>query len=199
MRKRHLTLPIIAALVATTAVADAHHPEIVALPGCIANAQASVFVTATAWQTGTPDHRVNNAISLQRWDGASWVPLGVGGQFTAANPSFVRAVTVPADVAPVTVRVRAIANVPWGADQQHGNAGEWRETTVTITRLCTIAPPVTATPPTTTVPAAPTTTVPAAPVVTVPVVTSSTVLERPTVPLEAPAAVAVVASPKFTG
>lgn len=183
-------------LIATPAPAGAHHPEVEALPGCIANGQASVFVTATAWQTGNPDHRVNNAVTLDRWDGAAWVPLGVGGQFTAANPSFVRQIVVPAPSAPTVARVRAIANVAWGVNENHGNAGEWRDAVVTITRLCTIAPPVTATPTTTKTPSTSTT---AAPTTSVPVVTSSTVLERPPVLLEAPAAAAVVATPRFTG
>jgi hypothetical protein len=198
MKKRYLPLPVIAALAATTAVADAHHPEVTATAGCIANARASVFVTATAWATGDPAHRVNNAIVIEHFNGSAWQVLDQGA-FTLSNTSFTKAVSVPAAASPTVARLRARATVPWGPAQQFGSANEFRETTVTITRFCE-------TPPTTTVPTTrpeiPSFTVPTVPPTTTTappqIVTSSTVQVRASLP-EAPPAVVIVANPKFTG
>jgi hypothetical protein len=201
MKKRYTIPPLIAATLGLTTIADAHHPEIVAVAGCVQNAQASVIVTATAWATGDPGHRINDAIAIEWLDGTTW-RTAAQGAFTIETTSFTRALTLPANSgAPATYRLRARATVAWGDRQQHGSAGEFREASATVTRNCTV--------PTTTTVA---TTVPVAPVPSnpplrevapepklPPVVTSSTVLMRtPSLP-EAPPAQAVVETPRFTG
>lgn len=197
--KRRLTAGVtIAALLGATSIADAHHPEITVNPGCIQNAQASVFVTATAWQTGDPAHRVNNDIGIDVWNGSQWVNAS-NGAFTLNVSSFTRALTLPADVTPVTARIRAIARVPWGPNGEFGSVGEWRETTVTVNRPCLTVDPV----PSTVPPTFPPTTAPdpkLPPFTTTPTTVPPVSLVPPAVELPAsPPASVVVTTPRFTG
>lgn len=198
MKKRLTAGVTLAALLGATTIADAHHPEITANPGCVQNAQASVFVTATAWQTGDPAHRVNNDIGIDIWNGSQWVNAS-NGAFTLTVTSFTRALTLPADVTPVTARIRAIARVPWGPNGEFGSVGESRETTVTVTMPCLTSDPV----PTTTVPPVfPPTTAPdpKLPPFTTTTTVPPVVLAPPMVELpQSPPASVVVTTPKFTG
>ena len=134
-----LGLSVVAAtvlvVVALPGVASAHHPEVVAEADCDAFV---IRYTARAWDgvPGVLDSRINHDVRISL-DG---VEVG-SGQFNAANSySFSGEVAAT----PGTHTVRATAVPEWGAAQDRGDAGVFRETTVIVPEDCV--------PPTTTVP-----------------------------------------------
>ena len=166
-------------------VSSAHHPEIVATPQCYSATTARITVTASAWVTPEPGHRINNNVEV------TIAGQTFSGAFTDANGyQFSGTVDVPADGATYTARATAIA--PWGLNGEYGSAGEFRETTVTVPNECvagatsTTLPPTTL--PTTTSPSttAPSTTAPSTTVlsITAPTSTVATGTPTPTVAVE---------------
>jgi hypothetical protein len=119
------------------AVADAHHPAIVAEADCEGPV---IRYTATAWQSPEPDRRHNNLIVISL-DG---VDVDSGG-FSADNGySFSGVIQAEAGAH----RVRATAAVGWGPNEDLHAAGDFRETSVVVPEKCS---PPTTTPPVSTV------------------------------------------------
>lgn len=146
-------------------VSSAHHPEIAATPQCYSATTARITVTASAWVTPEPGHRINNNVEV------TIAGQTFSGAFTDANGyQFSGTVDVPADGATYTARATAIA--PWGLNGEYGSAGEFRETTVTVPTECVAGATSTTLPPTT----LPTTTAPSttAPSTTVASITAPT-------------------------
>jgi hypothetical protein len=180
-----------------TTTADAHHPEVTASPYC----DGSVLVTATAWTTADPTHRVNNDIlisldppSATGATGASAV-IGSGSSGTGSGPTGNVSTTGSFNaennytfsvmfyhVSLGTHTVRATAVVGWGANEEFGFAGDFREVSVTVTGPCTDTVITT------------TTDTPQAPLESIP-----TILTPTTTVVETPVATPVEDTPKFTG
>ena len=144
---------VIAGFVVFQSVASAHHPEIQASPVCFNETSARITVTATAWTTPEPDHRINPnvvvTIAGQTFNGA--FNAGNGYQFSVQ-------VTVPANGATYIARATAVA--AWGPNGEFGSAGEFRETTVTVPTQCVEGGTTTTTTSTTTTSTTTSTTVP---------------------------------------
>ena len=75
---------VLAGLMTFQTAASAHHPEIQATPVCLTETTARITVTASAWDTSEPDHRVNTNVALtianQTFSGA--FNAGNGYQFS---------------------------------------------------------------------------------------------------------------------
>ena len=123
-------------------VSSAHHPEIEATPQCYSATTARITVTASAWVTPEPGHRINNDVEV------TIAGQTFSGAFTEANGfQFSNTVDVPANGATYTARATAVA--PWGLTGEFGSAGEFRETTVTVPNECVAGATSTTLPPTT--------------------------------------------------
>jgi hypothetical protein len=190
-RTRALVKPGLGAVLVTAlvvfgfpGVAGAHHPEIVAEADCDA---FLIRYTATAWVGTVPDSRINNDVRIAL-DGVEVD----SGQFNAAN-NYTFSGVIPAT--PGTHIIRATAVVQWGAAQDRGDAGVWREWTVVVPENC--VPPTSSTVPTSTVPTS-----------TVPIgnVPTTTAAPTPTVPTEVEGEIEISepaqplpGQPQFTG
>jgi hypothetical protein len=172
--------------------ANAHHPEISASVDCKDQQDnVRVFVNVNTWNNG-PNGTHNNVVVEMRTS-TGWENID--------NVKLRSDMTAPVSVSVVVksgpqATFRATALGPWGANGEFGNGGESRSvTTATTSYDCPVVTVPTTSPPATTVPVT-------VPTVTVPVATVPPVVLLPPVVIvapEAPAAVPVVASPRFTG
>jgi len=133
---------------------------------CFNETSARITVTATAWTTPEPDHRINPnvvvTIAGQTFNGA--FNAGNGYQFSVQ-------VTVPANGATYVARATAVA--AWGPNGEFGSAGEFRETTVTVPTACVEGGTTTTTTSTTTTSSTSTTTSTTVPTTTAPPTTAA--------------------------
>lgn len=130
--------------------ADAHHPEVTASAVC-ADGQSIVTIRATSWETDEAPRRHNNDVVV------TFDAVVVGrGVFVPSNQySFEIPYRTATDGATHTVRAAAVA--PFGPQGEFGDAGSFRETTVTTPSNCSpaAAPTTTIASTSTTVPVAP--------------------------------------------
>lgn len=183
--KKLTSLVIAIAVLVIPSPVDAHHPEVKATALC-ENGTYTVNYAAEAWETDEDGRRINHGISVEL---SGPVSAKDSGKFNAENGykftgSFK---SLPSG----TYKVKVVSSLPWGKNGEHGSAGEWRETSITVSGPCAEFAPRVTTP------------LPKTPEV-IPAPTSTTIVaaegsSKVEVRSSSSSATPIAASPKFTG